>query len=296
MSSELVHVDQTSHTFDLIGHAASLADRIARTDFVPTALKGKPEAVMAAMLKGHELGMAPMQALSHIAIIQGKPTVSAEGQRALVLARGHDISVKEMTPAKCVLVGTRAGQSEGTTVSYSMDDAKRAGINRGATWNNYPREMLLARCTTLLCKAVFPDVTGGLHSTEEAADMEHEGEDPATVTRKAPARRKTATKAEPDPAPSAPLPPLPHEVDDEIVDAEVVVDDPGEPLITDAQTRKMVVCFKDAGITDRAERLAYVADHVGRTVESSKELTKAEASSLIDELETVRAAQADTPS
>jgi hypothetical protein len=293
MSTDLVHVDQTSHTFDLIAPASALAEQIARTDFVPDGLKGNPPAVMAAMLKGHEVGMAPMQALSHIHVIKGRPTISAEGQRALVLAAGHSIRVKKLSPEVCTLVGIRAGESEGTEVSYTLAEAKKAGIARGNNWQNHPTDMLLARASTRLCRAVFPDVTGGLASAEEVIDLDETdvGDAPGTVKRKAPAPKKAAARAKAEPKaeptePAADLPPLPHELDDQVVDAEVIDDDePTEPAITEAQTKKLLVEFKRIGLDDRDERLEYCRDKTGRDdLTTSKQLTKAEATALIDEL------------
>lgn len=299
--TDLVHVDQSSHTFELVPQATRLAEQIARTDFVPDGLKGNPAAVMAAMLKGHEVGMAPMQALSHIHVIKGKPSISAEGQRALVLAAGHSIRVKKLSPEACTLIGTRSGETEGTEVTYTLDEAKKAGIARGNNWANHPTDMLLARASTRLCRAVFPDVTGGLSSYEEIVDMDESdvGDAPGTVKRKAPAAKKAAPRKAPTPKaesdePVQPLPLLPHEVeakpdlaatsaDDEITDAEIIEDGP-DP-ITAPQLKMLGVMFGKNGITDRDARLSYAAKFVGRALETSKELTKREASDLIDELE-----------
>ena len=46
-------------TFEVMGPAIELAAQVANTDFVPKALRGKPEAVVAAILQGHELGIEP---------------------------------------------------------------------------------------------------------------------------------------------------------------------------------------------------------------------------------------------
>lgn len=279
MSTELVHVDASSHTFDLIPQAHMLAEQIARTDFVPEGLKNNPPAVMAAMLKGHEVGMAPMQALSHIHVIKGKPTISAEGQRALVLAAGHSVRVKALTPEKCTLVGTRSGDAEGTEVTYTLAEAKKSGIARGNNWTNHPTDMLLARASTRLCRAVFPDVTGGLSSAEEVEDLDPDDDGPAVVKRKAPAKKAAAKVVEAEPKPEPELPPLPGE-DDGIAEAEIVDD----AAITPQQLKMLGVQFGKLGITERDERLEYAADKVGRPLDTSKDLTKAEASNLIDEL------------
>jgi energy-coupling factor transporter ATP-binding protein EcfA2 len=56
--------------------------------------------------------------------------------------------------------------------------------------------------------------------------------------------------------------------------------------ITDAQIKKMAICFREQGITDRGARLGYIGKVVGRKVDSSKELSKKEAGTVIDRLET----------
>ncbi len=75
--------------------------------------------------------------------------------------------------------------------------------------------------------------------------------------------------------------------------------EPADPnAVSDAQIKKMIVSFKERGITDKAPRLKYIADTIGRIVASSKELTKAEASKVIDKLEhePIPAPADDTPS
>lgn len=69
MSTDLV---AHSSGFDVavIEPLSSLSDRIARTDFVPASLRGKPEAVLAAMLTGEELGIKPMTSLQKIHVIE----------------------------------------------------------------------------------------------------------------------------------------------------------------------------------------------------------------------------------
>ena len=54
--------------------------------------------------------------------------------------------------------------------------------------------------------------------------------------------------------------------------------------ITQPQSKALHAAFNEAGITDRALRLEYTARIVGRPVESSNDLTKAEASKVIEAL------------
>ena len=145
-----------------------LAQRIAATPFVPSAFLGKPESVLAAILYGHELGLGPMQALSSIHVIQGKPSASPELMRALIARAGHRIDVTEATDERVVLHGSRRDTGAEATVTWTIADANRAGlVTAGGSWKKYPRAMLLARATSELARMIFFDVTMGLSYTPE---------------------------------------------------------------------------------------------------------------------------------
>jgi hypothetical protein len=58
-----------------------------------------------------------------------------------------------------------------------------------------------------------------------------------------------------------------------------------EDRVTDKQLGLIGTLMTKAEITDRDQRLRWVSDVIGREVESSKKLTKAEASKVIDELQ-----------
>jgi hypothetical protein len=207
-----------------------LAGKVAQTEFVPDAMRGKPAVVAAAILYGRELGLEPMTSLRSVNIIKGRPALTAEAMRAMVLAAGHDIRFQEMTSARCVIVGRRKGQDDTTTVTFTMDDAKKMGVGGGQQYARMPRQMLAARATSELCRLIFADVIGGLISDVEAEDAEP-GETLATVTPMTTARRKTPVKAEPKPPePIAPTPTDDEPVlDDDVIEAEIVDETPETP-------------------------------------------------------------------
>lgn len=149
-----------------------LAKRIAETDFAPKALRGNPNAVLACILTGQELGIGGMKALQSIHIIEGRPTLSAELMRALVLAAGHRLDIIESTNAKVTLYGQRRGSGSRAQVTWSIADAQTAKLTGNPSWSKYPRSMLLARATSELCRMIFPDVIGGMYTPDEAASIE----------------------------------------------------------------------------------------------------------------------------
>ena len=167
----LPHVSHQRDTFGVVSDAIRLADVICDTEMVPQVLRNRPEAIVAVMLMGYELGLGPMQSLQSIDLIQGRPELSAEGMRALVLAAGHTIIVDatdERATAKC----HRRDWSPDAWVpfTFTMHDAERAGLAGKDNWKKYPRSMLSARVTTEGCRSVFPDVIGGVSYTAEEID------------------------------------------------------------------------------------------------------------------------------
>ena len=170
MTGDLVRYDAQS-SLDLAPQAWGLAERIAQTDFVPPALRGKPEAVLACILAGHEAGVSPMQALAKIHVIEGRPAMSAELMRAIVLRAGHEIWLEESSSTKAVACGKRAGRIRTSRVEWTMDDAKRAQLDQRQNWRKFPRAMLAARATAELCRSLFPDVLADRYATDpERAD------------------------------------------------------------------------------------------------------------------------------
>ncbi len=298
---EVAQRDTDSWT-QMLPAVGDLAQRISGTEFVPAPLRGKPAAVAASVLAGREIGLPPMASLQHIHIIDGRPSLSAQMQRALILSAGHELRVTEASLTRCVMAGRRRGQEEWTTVTWSMDDAKRAGLSGKKNWTNHPRRMLQARATSELAQLLFADVIAGMASTEEITD---DAEGPGAEPEGKPARRtaqrrskpsggmedvaelstvtaggsvRVATREESAKAPRAEVPPPPLPGEDGYESGEEV---------TKPQLTKIATVFGVIGWTDRADKLHAASAIVGRPLLSAKELTKAEAHTLIDTLDMV---------
>jgi hypothetical protein len=203
-----------------------LARAISNTDFVPEALRNNVAATTAAVLYGREVGLPPMTALSNVNVIKGRPGLSAVIMRAQVLAAGHEIRQDESTSALCTMSGRRRGTDYWQTVTYSIDDARQAGLlQQNKNYEKNPRRMLRARATSELCELMFADVVRGMPSYEELEELDDDSPaGPPAPTQRAKVQRKARTPKNDDgaaplagtdsspAAPSSPpMPPLPGE-------------------------------------------------------------------------------------
>lgn len=144
---------------------------LIKSGFLPTAVN-TPEKAIAIMMKGKEVGMQPMQALSQINVIQGKPGLSAEGMLALVLKNypGTKIDYLNNDNESCVIEVTKPGD-KGQIWSFTLEDAKKAELLGKDMWRKYPRSMLRSRCISEMCRGMFPDAIQGCSYTPE--ELEH---------------------------------------------------------------------------------------------------------------------------
>lgn len=133
-----------------------------------------PEAAMAIMAKGYELGLGLTAAFEFIHIIDGKPSLSPRGALALLYTSPEfaGLTLTRLTDDKDVFTGyecalkRRGGFSH--TERFTLDDAKRAKlVKSGSAWELYPENMCKWRAIGFAIDVVFPDTTGGLKRADE---------------------------------------------------------------------------------------------------------------------------------
>lgn len=306
--------------------AANIAKALAPTPFVPDSLRvydrgrvdlGATTAVIAAaLLTGHELGLTPMASLRAIDVIKGTPALRAVALRALLQQAGHKIWLVESTKTRCVMRGQRAGDDHVQESTWTLDRARDLGLVSKPNWRAQPQNMLVARATAEVARLVAADAVLGLpYIAEEVADddLDHDGPPPGDTESAAPAaapkrtarRRNAPTSSKPPAASSAggvlaptqasPLGDEPS-LDDERRDQDTrrPADEPAPELRTEEQSRALHAALRRLGITDRDEALAEISGWIGRTITSTKELYRAEASTAIEaarEAETRKAAE-----
>lgn len=157
---------------------ASYESKQADTEKAAKETKAK---IMIGIMKGLEIGMAPISALSTIMIVNNRPSVWGDGAKALLFRSGKIEYVKEWmtgTPleddwtAHCTI--KRIDQAEPFTRSFSVKDAKRAklwGNPKKPIWYDYPQRMMAARAFSWSARDGASDALFGLSIAEEMQDI-----------------------------------------------------------------------------------------------------------------------------
>lgn len=159
-----------------MGEAMEFSKMLAESSMVPRAYQGKPQDIMVCVQWGYELGLAPMQALQNIAVINGKPSVYGDAMAALVQASPVCEGIEETLENEgspnpvAVCIAKRKNRTP-VIAKFSVEDAKRAGLwGKQGPWTAYPKRMLQMRARGFALRDAFPDVLKGLISAEEAED------------------------------------------------------------------------------------------------------------------------------
>ena len=146
------------------------ANAIAKAgDLLPRTYRANPGAVLLAMDWADRVGLSVMDAIHGVAWVQGKPVIDATLLRALAIKAGYRVLVTEAsrTTATAKVVLTTTGETLGT-VTYTIEDAKTAGLAGKDNWKKNPEDMLVARATSRAVRRYCSDalVGGGLTEDE----------------------------------------------------------------------------------------------------------------------------------
>ena len=115
-------------------------------------------------------GRHPAEAARDYHIINGKPSLKSEAMLARFQQAGGRVEWHEYTHE--AVSGTFTHPQGGSLkVSWTMQDATRAGLTGNPTWKKFPRQMLKARCISEAVRGIFPGVLSGLYAPEEVSDI-----------------------------------------------------------------------------------------------------------------------------
>lgn len=249
------------------------AKTMAHASLLPKQYQGNPGNLLYAIEYADALGIDRINAITSIHVINGKPTASADLIAGLVRKAGHKLRVSgDDTYAVAQIV--RSDDPDFTfEARWDLDKAKKAGLST-PTWRNYPAAMLRSRAITEVARAAASDVLYGVIYTPEemGATVGHDGAPQESTSAPTSGRERLQTALA---KPEAAADPSPRGLEP----AEDFTPDP----ITKAQLTALNAAVSSLGLT-RDQKLAGVAAVIGREVESTKDLTKDEATRVIKSL------------
>lgn len=175
---------------DMMSMAYDLANKICRTQLVPTRFRGKAEDATAAILYGAELGLNPIQSLQRVIAIHGMPTIEARTMVALLKSRGYRIKTLEQSDEQVTVEGFDLA-GERYVSQWTIERAKKAkyvpeidertgkykvNANGNLIGNEKyitdPQAMLKAKAQAEVCRDMAPDVLLGISYSTEDMDSE----------------------------------------------------------------------------------------------------------------------------
>ena len=175
-----------------VDEAQGMASRLAVSSIIDSRYQKRPEDVLAVILTGAELGLAPMQSLRGIRMIDGKPTMMADMMGALVMSKRdvcEYLRCVESTEQRAVYETKRKGSPKEDTLTFTIEQATKAGLASKDNWRKYPQAMLRARALSAICRMAYPDLVAGVYDPEELETGRHV--DVSIAPQASPPRTKT---------------------------------------------------------------------------------------------------------
>lgn len=188
---------------------------LARSNYFQDATDAAKAAVK--ILAGRELGISPIAAMTDVHIIDGKPSLGGNLLAGLVKgSEKYDYRPRQIGETECVLAAFEGGE-EVAEVTFTIEDATRAGLTTKDVWKKYPRNMLFNRAISNLIAWYAPDLTiggGRIYTPEElGARVDATGEPivdaDGTVEMDPQAQVQHLDTAGPEPQAAAPQPTRP---------------------------------------------------------------------------------------
>ncbi len=128
-----------------------------------------PEAIWAIMVRGREMGMGALTSLDTIAMIKGKPALSAH----LIVARAKQhpeceyFQFIEGDDKSATWECKRKGNPHPTKMTYTIEQATAAGLAGQGNWVTRRAEMIRKSAAVQLARVEFPEAAIGMYSVEE---------------------------------------------------------------------------------------------------------------------------------
>lgn len=149
------------------------ASFLAGSKLLPASLKGDLNTATALVLMTKQMNL-PITALSEVSEINGKIGFWGRTRLGIIMRdpRCEYVITEENSDEKCVIVARRSNwpKDKEVKITYTIEQAKLAGLTSRDTYKKHPADMLYWRAVARLASQVFPDVIQGMSSLEDIQD------------------------------------------------------------------------------------------------------------------------------
>jgi len=171
MNTQVAVVDEFENSIQSISKMQTMCSTLMKTKHYQ---KMGEEGIFAIVTKAKSIGLDPLEALNGgLYFVQGKVGMSSETMASLIRGAGHSI-IKDPKSNNdiCILHGKRKDNGDTWTITFSLDDARRAGLMKNM-YEKYPAIMLYNRSMSMLARQLFPDVIKGAgYTLDELKEIE----------------------------------------------------------------------------------------------------------------------------
>lgn len=133
-----------------------------------------PESILAIVMTGRSHGLDAVTSLRGFHCIKGKASPSA--QMMIGLVKRHPtceyFRMVHSDGESATWETKRRDEPEPTTMTFTIEDARIAGLLGNDNWKKRPGVMCIWRCGVQLARIVYPDVVTGLYTPEELREVE----------------------------------------------------------------------------------------------------------------------------
>lgn len=164
---------EIARTQDHLNEMMNWSRAMSQGNLMPRQYQNNPANLMFAAEYADALGISRIHVLTSIAVINGRPSPSADLMSAMVRQHGHKLRVTgDDTYAEAVLIRSDDPDFE-YTARWDESKARKAGLwgNKGL-WSLYPGAMLRARAISEVVRMGASDVmAGGIYTPEEVGAL-----------------------------------------------------------------------------------------------------------------------------
>jgi hypothetical protein len=155
------------------------AKALSASDLVPQQYKNNVANTLVALEIANRIGASPLMVMQNLNIIHGRPSWGSSFIIAAINGSGKFSALRFVGDLskgiKAVCQEKATGELlEGPTVTMDMAKAEGWLDKAGSKWKTMPELMMRYRAAAFFGRLYAPEITMGMHSTEEVVDIQHE--------------------------------------------------------------------------------------------------------------------------